>query len=372
MRRNANRSTTGRVRAALSAVAAVCVVTAALPAAASAEPTAVAGGAADGGAGVERISVAADGAQADDDSAGASITPDGRRIVFSSSATNLTSDGTTGGDRVYVRDQRTRRTERLGALSPLEPPVISGDGEYVAYSARWFNDVRIRLDQVSTGREISVNCLYSCSQSSLSADGRHIAHAVVSPRQPSFGQRIEVQDWNANAKETVAALGHTLPSRPSISGDGRHVAYQDGQAEDILVWDRTGGTTSGPIEGPAEGATLVQLSDDGSKVVYLSGSDTYVHDMSSGTAQLVADVRGVAIDPTGRHLLYTPHDTNGPSLMLRDLRTGTDEIVSDQPASAGTDAVSTGGRDVVFQSAADDIVPGDTNGTSDVFVRRFY
>ncbi|MFD7687784.1 hypothetical protein [Streptomyces sp. NPDC059781] len=370
MRGNANRSTTRRVRAALSTAVAVCAVTAVLPAAASAEPTAVAG---DGGAGVERISVAADGTQAAGASAGASITSDGRRVIFSSSATNLTADGTTGGDRVYVRDRRTGQTERLGTLPPLEPPVISGDGEYAAYSVRWFNDVRIRLNQVSTVREISLNCLaYSCGQPSLSADGRYVAHVVSSVRQPSFGQRIEVRDENAGTQETVAQLGHTQPSRPSISDDGRYVAYQDGQAQDVFVWDRTDGTASGPIEGPSEEAALVQLSKDGGKVVYLSGSDTHVHDVSSGAAQLVPDVRGVAIDPTGRYLLYAPHDADGPSLVLRDLETGTDETVSEQPASAGTDAVSAGGRDVVFQSAADDIVPGDTNGMSDVFVRRSY
>ncbi|MGV9558560.1 WD40 repeat domain-containing protein [Streptomyces sp. NPDC003522] len=371
MRGNANRRTTGRVRAALSAAVVVCAVTAVLPEAASADSTAVAGVADTGGAGVERISVADDGTQADGDSAGASLTPDGRRVVFSSSATNLTPDGTTGGDRVYVRDRHTGQTRRLGALSPIEPPVISGDGEYVAYSGRWFNDTRIRLDQVSTTREISVTCWYSCSQSSLSADGRYVVHAVTSPRQPSFGQRVELQDWNAGTKDTVARFGHTRPSRPSVSGDGSRVAYQDGGTEDVFVWDRAGGTTSGPIEGPSAGATLVQLSDDGSKVVYLSGPDTYVHDMSSGTARRVPGVRGVAIDPTGRYLLYAPHDTNGPSLTLRDLWTGTDETVSDQPASAGTDAVSTDGREVVFQSTADDLVPGDTNGRSDVFVRRF-
>lgn len=103
----------------------------------------------------------------------------------------------------------------------------------------------------------------------------------------------------------------------------------------------------------------------------LSGSDTYVHDVSSGTDELVPKVRGVAVDPAGRHLLYAPHDTSGSSLTLRDLETGTDEIVSSQPASAGTDAVSAGGREVVFQSAADGIVPGGTSGKSDVFLRRF-
>ncbi|GAA3589153.1 hypothetical protein GCM10022295_83470 [Streptomyces osmaniensis] len=182
----------------------------------------------------------------------------------------------------------------------------------------------------------------------------------------------EVRDWRADTTQTVAEFGHTVSARPSISGDGRYVAYQDGQAEDVFVWDRTDGTSSGPIEGSSKAATLVQLSKDGRKAVYLSGSDTYVHDVSSGTDQLVPDVRGVAIDPTGRYLLYAPHDTSGPSLTLRDLETGTEEIVSNQSASAGTDAVSVGGRDVVFHSTADDIVPGDTNGKSDVFVRRFY
>ncbi|OQR65768.1 hypothetical protein B6E66_01430 [Streptomyces maremycinicus] len=33
--------------------------------------------------------------------------------------------------------------------------------------------------------------------------------------------------------------------------------------------------------------------------------------------------------------------------------------------------VSAGGREMVFQSTAADIVPDDTNGRSDVFVRRF-
>lgn len=380
MRVNANRSTTRRVRAALGAAIAVCAVTAVPSAAASAEPTAavtvvgLGGVAGEGGAGVERISVADDGTQADDNSAGASITPDGRRVVFSSSARNLTPDATTGGDRVFVRDQRTRQAKRMGNLAPLQPPVISGDGEYVAYPVQWFNDWRIRQYQVRTGATASLNCsAYSCDQPSLSADGRYVAHVVRSFGQPSFGQRIEVQDQNTGTNATVAALDHTQPSKPSISGDGRYVAYQNGETEDVFVWDRTGGTTSGPIEGPSKAATLVQLSDDGSKVVYFSGTDTYVHDVRSGTSQLVSNVRGVALDPTGRYLLHAPHDaTNGPSLTLRDLRTGTDEIVSDQPASAGVDAVSAGGRDVVFQSAAGDIVPGDTNGKSDVFVRRFY
>lgn len=373
MRGNTNRSTTRRVRAALSTAVAVCAVTAVLPAAASAEPTAVAGAASDSGAGVERISVATDGTQGDGDSAGATITTDGRRVAFSSLAQNLTSANPVTWERVFVRDRRTSQTMlMLTNTPPIQHPVISGDGQYVALWGRLFRDTKTFLSQVSSESTIGINCPgLNCSQPSLSTDGRYIAQAATFNR-PATRQRIEVRDWHAGTAETVAEFEHTVPARPSISGDGRYVAYQDGQAQDVFVRDRTGGTTSGPIEGPSKAAELVQLSKDGSKVVYLSGSDTHVHDMSSGTDRLVPDVRGVAIDPTGRYLLYAPHDTDGPSLLLRDLETGTNEIVSDRPASAGTDAVSAGGRDVVFHSTADDIVPGDTNGKSDVFVRHYY
>ncbi|MFD7552016.1 TolB family protein [Streptomyces sp. NPDC059816] len=364
MRRNAKSSTTRRVRVALSTAVAVCAATAVLPTAASARPVG------HRTTGVERISVAPDGTQGDAHSAGASIMPDGHRIVFSSSATNLTPEGTTGDDRAYVRDQRTGQTRRIGPYSPLDPPVISGNGEYVAYPVQWVNNVRIRQYQVSTGYTASANCSsHSCDQPSSSADGSSLAFVVLF-RQPSSGQRIEVHDGDGT-KKTVADFAHTHESRPSLSGDGRYVAYQDGGAGDVFVWDRVGGTTTGPVEGPSTAAALVQLSDDGSKVVYVSGSDTYVHDVPSGTVHLVPNARGVAIDPTGHHLLYAPLGTSGAGLKLRDLRTGTDQIVSNQPATAGTDAVSAGGRDVVFQSTADDLVPGDTNGKSDVFVRRF-
>ncbi|MEV6954150.1 hypothetical protein [Streptomyces sp. NPDC051183] len=372
MRGITNRSTTRRVRAALSASVAACALAAVLPAAASAQPAAGAGPASGLTAGVERISVAPDGTQADGNSGGASITPDGLHVVFSSSATNLTPDAPSAGDKVYLRDQQAGQTKRVGYLTPLQPPAVSGDGEYVAYALQWMRNVRIRLDEVTTGRTASANCsAYSCNQPSLNADGRYIALTVLINQPGLSRQRIEVQDMKTGAIQTIANLGHTLPSRPSISGDGRYVAYQDGQTQDVFVRDHIGGTIAGPVEGPSTAASLVQLSDDGNKVVYLSGSDTYVHDMASGTAQLVPNVRGVAIDPTGRYLLSATHGTSGPSLTLRDLQTGTDEIVSDQPASAGPDAVSAGGRDVVFQSAADDIVPGDTNGKSDVFVRHF-
>ncbi|QES32555.1 hypothetical protein DEJ48_03285 [Streptomyces venezuelae] len=344
----------------------VGAVAATLPGVASAEP---AGGARDVGAGVERISVAADGAQLDRDSTGGAITTDGNRVVFSSSATNLTPGNAAGSERVYLRDEPLGQIKHVGSY-PIASPVISGNGEYAAYWVLLFRDTKVKLAQWTAGSSIGLNCdALNCSQPSASGDGRYVANVATIGR-PSTSQRIDVWDWQANTKQELVWFAHTAPSRPSISGDGRFVAYQDGKVKDVFVWDRDHGSTSEPIEGPSKEATIVQISEDGSKVVYLSGSDTYVHDVGSGTARRVPDVKGLAIDPTGNYLLYAPNDTTGPSLVLRDLRTDTDEVISDRPASAGVDAVSSDGRDVVFASTADDIVPGDTNGKSDVFVRR--
>ncbi len=374
MRRNANRGTTRRVRAALGTVIALCGVTAVLPGAASAEPTAGARGAGDRETSVQRISLAADGTPADGGSGDASITPDGRHVVFASAADNLTPDRPQEGDEVYLRDQRTDEIRRVGYYDPIEPPVISGDGAYLGYPVPWMRDVKIYLWQVRTGAIGGLDCWPHCGQLALNGDGHHAVH-VVAPRPPASHQRVEFQDVFSGARETIAEFDHRRPSRPSLSGDSRRVAYQDGEAGDVFVRDRTDGVTHGPIEGPSKEATLVQLSEDGGKVVYRSGPDTHVHDVRSGTAQRVPNARGVAIDPTGRYLLYAPNDPadpDQPSLTLRDLSTGTDEIVSRQPASAGVDAVSAHGLDVVFTSAADDIVPDDTNRTPDVFVRHFH
>ncbi|MGA4844325.1 TolB family protein [Streptomyces sp. G45] len=360
MSRRTNRSTTRRVRAALSTAVVVCAVTAAAPTAIAAPPgpSVAVGGLS---VGVERVSVATD------DGYGApSITPDGRSVVFKSLKNGPSADG----NEVYVHDRRAGQT-RTEPIAEGWVPAISGDGKQVAANApaKGMSAERIQQHSVDLGL-LPVVC-GRCNQPSLNADGRYLAFGVLD--YVSRNRRVVIADRNGGS-QTIASLGTGAPARPSISGDGRYVAYQDlaPQKQGVYLWDRTTGTSSGPLQGPSKYATLVQLSDSGDKVVYLSDNDTYVHDVSTGNAQRVPDVRGLAIDPTGRYLLYAPRDTSGPSLVLRDLQTGADETVSDQPATAEVDSVSAGGRDVVFQSEADGIVPGDTNGKPDVFVRRFF
>ncbi|MEU7040460.1 hypothetical protein AB0A77_05295 [Streptomyces varsoviensis] len=103
----------------------------------------------------------------------------------------------------------------------------------------------------------------------------------------------------------------------------------------------------------------------------------------SGGAQAAGSFGGAAISANGRYAVFSsdaadlvPGDTNGQQdLFVKDLRTGATERVS--VASDGTQgdswsaepAISADGRYVAFTSAAANLVPGDDNGSADVFIR---
>jgi Tol biopolymer transport system component len=97
-------------------------------------------------------------------------------------------------------------------------------------------------------------------------------------------------------------------------------------------------------------------------------------DNSSNYAAMSADGRYVAFTSVAANLVAG--DTNGTSdVFVRDRQTGTTERVSiDSAGAEGTNysddpAISADGRYVAFGSTADNLVAGDTNGSDDAFVR---
>jgi hypothetical protein len=72
-----------------------------------------------------------------------------------------------------------------------------------------------------------------------------------------------------------------------------------------------------------------------------------------------------------------PGDANGRTdVFVRDLVAGTtvrasvDTTGGDPDGVSGFPSISGGGRYVAFYSPSSDLVPGDANGFTDVFVRR--
>jgi Tol biopolymer transport system component len=114
-----------------------------------------------------------------------------------------------------------------------------------------------------------------------------------------------------------------------------------------------------------------------------AGPDTVRVSVGTGGQQGESASRGYAASGDGRYVLFgseagnlVPGDTNNEAdLFVRDRRAGRTSRVSVASDGAQADggssdaALSRDGRYVAFASAATNLVPGDTNGEADVFLR---
>jgi Tol biopolymer transport system component len=157
----------------------------------------------------------------------------------------------------------------------------------------------------------------------------------------------------------IVAVGYSFDG--DISANGRYVVFS---SYDALVPQDTNGTSD------------VYLRDRTTRqTVRLSVSAT------GAQGNGISDIP--QITPDGRFVLFAseasnlvPGDTNGEKdVFLRDLQLGTLQRVSltstggQANGSSPHGSISADGRYVVFQSAASNLVPRDTNGADDMFVR---
>src|SRR5436190_1064825 len=194
----------------------------------------------------------------------------------------------------------------------------------------------------------------------VAADTNGASDVFVHDRQTGATERVSVASGGAQGNGSSGLIGFAFP--PALSADGRFIAFvslatslvagDTNGATDVFVRDRLTGTTE--------------------RVSVASGG-TQSNAASLGSA-LSADGRLVAFQSDATNLVVG--DTNGATdVFVRDRQTGMTARVS--VASDGTQAnnvstypaLSADGRFVAFQSAATNLVAGDTNGATDVFVR---
>jgi Tol biopolymer transport system component len=265
----------------------------------------------------ERVSVSSTGAEGNDDSGTfqtlnePSISADGRFVAFDSLASNLVPGDTNGapdlqpsGEDVFVRDRQAGTTELVsvgtqGAVgnNVSDEPAISGDGRFVAFTSGASNlvagdtdnasDIFVRDRVAGTTEALTVTPNSppgpeSASASpSISADGRLVAFwsrqsDLVAGDANGFEGDVYVADRQTGTMERVSvssqgAQGNLDSSQPSISADGRFVAFSsdadnlvpgDGNFDnDVFVRDRAAGST-----------VRVSVSSDGSETGFELGS----------------------------------------------------------------------------------------------------
>ncbi len=195
---------------------------------------------------------------------------------------------------------------------------------------------------------------------SLSSDGQLVAFSSLANNYPTG---IFVLDRLTGETERVSgASANNGSRRPSLSSDGQVVAFSSNASNlvpgdgnrtiDIFFHDRATGETerlnAATYQGTSGSLSLVRsLSSDG-KVAVIS-----LQDIIGGEGE---ERRSIGIT------------------LVHDRATGETEqvdVASDGSLGDGqsfTSSLSSDGRVVTFSSIATNLVPGDTNGTTDIFV----
>jgi hypothetical protein len=345
------------------------------------------------------ISLNSNGTQGNNASLDPSVSSDGRYVAFQSLASNLAIGDTNATSDIFVRDLQTNTTQRISvdangtqADNYSNNPSISANGRFVAFYSEASNlvpddtndrpDIFVRDLQANTTQRVSVDSNGiqgndgSFQQPEISADGRYVTFESdatnLVPNDTNDARDIFVRDLQTNTTRRVSVDSNGIQGNsgsffPVISADGRYVTFESDATN--LVADDTNNGISGDINDifvydlQANTTSLVSVSSDGTQ-----------GNSNSFSASISADGRYVAFVSTASNLV--PDDLNkAGDVFLRDLQTNTTRLISvssdDAQGDGGSSvdpAISADGRFIAFNSFASNLVPDDTNESRDIFV----
>src|SRR5439155_952149 len=216
------------------------------------------------------------------------------------------------------------------------------------------NDVSLGSALSADGRFVAFD---SAATDLVAGDTNGVSDVFVHDRQTGTTERVSVASVGRSEERS---RGHdTIAFRPPLPADGRVAAFV-GFANNLVASD-TNGPTHVVVPDRQTGTT--------ERVSVASGGGTQGNGESSGFfafPALSADGRFVAFQSDATNLVAG--DTNGTTdVFVHDRQTATTERVSVNGFSAGP-ALSADGRFVAFHSTGSNLVAGDTNGATDVFV----
>jgi hypothetical protein len=337
-----------------------------------------------------RVSIGYGGVETDHDSYQPTISADGRYIAFVSGATNILSVPVPGYAHIYLVERESGAIERIDVNDAGETadsfssyPALDSTGRWVAFSSAATNlapsvsvgivrELYVRDRVAGTTTLLSVDPSGSPSGASfdtidMSWDGGTIVCATfaddLGPVDTNgvfdvYAYGLHSGVWSLVSVSSTGAQGFHPSLRPSVSADGRWVAFEswastlhpdDATATlDVFVRDLAAGTTE-----------LVSYAKGGTTLV---GDSRFAEISSDG--RFVYFASSVALSP-----LYS---TGGG--FRRDRLTGALEAVSlghelqmgpvDQRMATTSD-----GAIVVFASWTMGLTPEDTTPMKDVFYR---
>ncbi len=342
---------------------------------------------------IDRLSVNFQGNEGNNFSINPSISADSRYIAFESAANNLVIGDTNNQTDIFLTNRESQTTDIVsvnsfgsgGNLNSFHPSV-SGDGRFVTFASNATNlvpgdnnnttDIFLRDLLTATTTRISVDSLANQSNAAsinptISADGRFIAFESDATNlvtgDINNARDIFLHDTLTGitaqiSRNSLGDQANFSSFNPTISAEGRFIAF-DSFATNLVAGD-TNNTRDvfwhDTLTGITSSISIDALGNQG--------------DFSSIAPSISNDGRFIAFESSATNLV--PGDTNGVrDIFVRDLLNGITTRVSvdifgnQVSRSSFAPTISGDGRFVAFDSFDPLLVPGDSNGTNDIFVR---
>lgn len=341
-----------------------------------------------------RVSIRSNGSQGDGPSQIPDISSSGRFVAFMSDATNLVNGDTNGTSDIFVHDRKTKKTTRAstrsnGAQADDASSIsgISANGRFVAFE--------------------------SAATNLVPADSNGFADVFVKDRKTDRTRRVSLKS-NGTQTDNTSTFS-------SISPNGRYVTFTSGATNlvngdtnavlDVFLHDRKTDRTKrvsvGNV-GQGDARSLLSTVNDKGQVAFASEAtnlvagdtnavfDIFVRDTSTNKTRRVSvsglGAQGNGASPTswrphisnsGRYVVF---DSSASNLVANDTNAVADVFVRDRKKNKtrrvslrfdGTEAdaisgiadITDDGRFVLFASNATNLVGGDANAATDVFLR---
>ena len=332
------------------------------------------------------VSASLDGLGGDRASTSPDISDSGNHVVFASSASNLVRDDTNQRTDVFLFDRRSGGLIRIStaadggeANASSSSPRISADGRIVAFVSQANNlvtgdsngqqDVFIHSVALGGNRRVSVL-----------SDGRQTNGPSGSPSLAADGLKVAFASLAANLNPTGGGELQQIYTHDVLLRETSHVELPSDTIERSDIFGE-------PVLSPDGGwIAFVRTRDGGA-----GRSDIFLQNLDTGKSTLVTDPRGEpeagfhtggAVSQDGEIVLFDSlaenliaGDANGENDVFRFNRQAGESIrVSGPGPNAGGNGesvvldMSPDGRFALFQSAASNLVPGDTNGADDIFL----
>jgi Tol biopolymer transport system component len=323
------------------------------------------------------------------DPPGAHVSANGRFVAFISAARLVTDAGR--GRQLYVLDLQTgevhlesRRPGWPERLSGFTTPRLSGDGTLMVFSVAALDDtsatvlgleVAVLHRRTGTVRVLAVEADAGSTRRhtrtpAISADGRTVVFEST-PRPRGPGERpitgIYLVRLASGAVEQVSVPASTGAKRagpladsmtPAISADGRFVAFA---STADLTCDTAAACAGQPVTRRTHSNIYLRDTHAGLTMRITSSADGGEPNGPSSWPSISADGRYIAFASEASNLV--DGDRNRASdVFVHDRLTGTTELVSRRPDGRPADgpsrfpAISGDGGSVAFQSLASDLL----------------